>query len=170
MKILICPLSYVETVVAEHRPSHMITLLDPEHLIETPAGVAPDRHLRLGVWDISQAAEGMTLAGADQVAEILAFGQGWDASQPMLVHCWAGISRSTATAYMIACARNPSASEIEIARRLRAAGPHAQPNRRLVQLADAALGRNGRMIEAVESIGASDYSVMGRPFELPARF
>ncbi len=170
MKILITPLSEIHTVIAEHRPSHMITLLDPEYLIDTPAGIAAERHLKLGVWDISQPAEGMTLAAPAQVEQILQFGRDWEGAEPMLVHCWAGISRSTATAFMIACARNPHAAELDIARRLRQAAPHAHPNRRLVGLADQALGRRGRMVEAVEAIGASNAAVMGRPFELPARF
>ncbi len=170
MKILICPLSCIEAVVAEHRPSHMITLLDPEHRIETPLGLAPERHLRLGIWDIANPAPGMAPAAPEIVEKILAFGAGWDASRPLLVHCWAGISRSTATAFMLACARNPSAEEFEIARRLRRAAPHANPNRRLVSLADEALGRGGRMIEAVEAMGESDLAIMGRPVELPARF
>ena len=170
MKILVTPLSEIEAAIAAHRPSHMITLLDPEYLIDTPQGIAADRHLKLGVWDISQPREGMTLAGPAQVEQILAFGQGWDGAEPMLVHCWAGISRSTATAFMIACARNPHAAELDIAQRLRRAAPHAYPNRRLVGLADEALGRKGRMVEAIEAIGDSDFAVMGRTFELPARF
>ncbi len=167
MKILICPLSSIESVVAEHRPSHMITLLDPEHHIPTPAGVAPERHLRLGLWDIVHPQPGMAPCSPDTVSEILAFGEGWTGERPLLVHCWAGISRSTATAFMLACARNPVGREPEIARRLRAAAPHASPNRRLVQLADDALARNGRMVEAVEAMGQSDSSVIGRPVELP---
>lgn len=170
MKILVTPLSEIEAAIAQHRPSHMITLLDPDHLIDTPGGIAPDRHLRLGIWDISNPAEGMSLAEPAHVERILAFGRSWDGSQPLLVHCWAGISRSTATAFMLACERNPHASELGIARRLREAAPHAYPNRRLVRLADDVLGRGGRMVDAVEAIGANNFAVMGRAFELPARF
>jgi predicted protein tyrosine phosphatase len=170
MKILVTPLSHVEAAVAQHRPSHLITLLDPEHLIETPAGIAPARHLKLGVFDISAPSEGMVLAAPEQVERILEFGRTWDASAPLLAHCWAGISRSTATAFMIACERNPRAPELDIAWRLRRAAPHAFPNRRLVQLADDALGRQGRMVAAIETIGDSNRAAFGTPFEIPARF
>ena len=170
MRILVTPLSEIEAAIALHHPSHMITLLDPDHLIETPLGIAADRHLKLGIWDISHPAEGMVLAEPAHVDRILEFGRGWDGSEPLLVHCWAGISRSTATAFMLACARNPHADELAIAQALRRAAPHAYPNRRLVRLADEALGRRGRMVEAVEAIGANNLAVMGRPFELPARF
>ena len=170
MKILVTPLSCIEAAIAEHRPSHMITLLDPDQLIATPQGMSPDRHLKLGVWDVSQPAPGMTTAAPDQMEQILAFGRSWDGSAPLLVHCWAGISRSTATAFALACARNPQAGELDIARRLRVAAPHAHPNRRLVQLADQALDRGGRMTRAIEAIGDGNFATMGQPFELPARF
>jgi predicted protein tyrosine phosphatase len=170
MKMIICPLSHIEEVVAEHRPSHMITLLDPDYPIDTPKGLSPDRHLKLGVWDICVPQEGMTPPAEGHVQQILAFGRDWPAEAPLLVHCWAGISRSTATAFMLACQRNPQAPELEIAWRLRIAAPHAYPNRQLVRLADAALARNGRMVEAVEAIGDNGLASMGRPFELPARF
>jgi predicted protein tyrosine phosphatase len=43
--------------------------------------------------------------------------------------------------------------EIEVARAMRSRAPHAQPNRLLVQHADDALGRNGKMIAALNSMG-----------------
>ena len=86
----------------------------------------------------------------------------------MVVHCWAGISRSTAAAYTALCAINPYASEELIARRLREASPTAFPNRLIVRLADTALGRNGRMIRAVESIGRGVVASEAVPFSLPA--
>ena len=100
---------------------------------------------------------------------ILAFAQDWDEQAPMLIHCWAGISRSTATAFTLACARNPQADELEIALRMRRASPSAFPNRRIVALADDILGRRGRMLEAVEAMGANDFSTEGAPFDIAAQ-
>ena len=106
----------------------------------------------------------------DHVRRILGFARGWDERAPLLVHCFAGISRSSATAFMLACERNPQTPEVEIAWRLRRAAPHASPNRRLVRLADDILGRQGRMADAVEAIGDNGQAVMGRPFDLPSRY
>jgi predicted protein tyrosine phosphatase len=170
MTIIVSPLSQIHDVIRARRPSHMITLLDPELLIDTPEGLRPDRHLRLAVYDISEPFEHMTPPHERHVHQILEFGRDWDERAPLLVHCWAGISRSTATAFMLACERNPHASEHDIAFRLRRAAPHALPNKRLVQLADEVLGREGRMIAAVEAIGGNGYVPMGRTFDLPARF
>lgn len=170
MTLIVCGLEHVEALLAKRRPSHMITLLDPATMIDTPAGLAPDRHLRLGVNDIAEVIEGLTPPDETTVSRIVEFGRGWDdEAAPMLVHCWAGISRSTASAFVIACERNPDASERAIARALRAAAPHAFPNRRIVALADDMLGRGGRMVDAIDSIGGDGFTPMGRPFDLPAR-
>ena len=168
--IIVCPLSHVRAVADERRPSHMITLLDPDEHVDTPPGLDPDRHLRLAVYDICEPAGGMIAPERAHVVQILDFGRGWDGQAPLLVHCWAGISRSTATAFMLACQLNPHAAEWDIAWRLRLAALHAYPNRKLVQLADQALERDGKMIAAVEAIGDNGFAVMGRPFDLPARF
>ena len=170
MIILVCPLSQVPAVIRARRPSHLITLLDPEHQIETPSGVAPDRHLRLGVHDVSAPFEHMTPPEADHVRKILEFGRGWSEADPILVHCWAGISRSTATAFVLACERNPHVDEQVIARRLRLASTTASPNRRIVALADDLLGRGGRMVDALVAMGANETGWEAQPFELPARF
>jgi predicted protein tyrosine phosphatase len=170
MTIIVSPLSQIRELILARRPSHLITLLDPEVLIDTPEGVEPDRHLRLAVYDVNEAVEHMTPPQERHVHQILEFARSWDERAPLLVHCWAGISRSTATAYMLACERNPHASEHDIAHRLRSAAPHALPNRRLVQLADEMLGREGRMIAAVEAIGGNGFVPMGRAFDLPTRY
>jgi predicted protein tyrosine phosphatase len=107
------------------------------------------------------------------VRTILDFVGGWRADAPILIHCYAGISRSTATAFITACVHNPSLDEEEIAHALRAASPTASPNRRFIALADAELGRGGRMRRAIDAIGRGPpwYEVgEANPFSLPARF
>jgi predicted protein tyrosine phosphatase len=169
MTLIVTPLSRLPQVIAARAPSHLITLLSPEELIPTPAGFAPERHLRLGVHDIAEPQDGLVIPDPALVARIFEFASAWDASAPMVVHCWAGISRSTATAFAIACERNPRADELEIAIRLRKASPSAYPNRRIVALADDLLDRRGRMIEAVEAMGGNGYAVEGVPFDLATR-
>ncbi len=172
MTIIVSPFIYVDSVVAARRPSHLITLLDPDHVMtmKTPTGIGPGRHLRLGVSDISDPSEGLTHPEEGHVLQILDFARDWDETSPLLVHCWAGISRSTATAFVLACERNPETPEREIAWRMRRAAAHAYPNRRIVRLADALLGRGGRMIDAVEEIGGIGLLADSSPFDLPARF
>jgi predicted protein tyrosine phosphatase len=82
------------------------------------------------------------------------------------VHCYAGISRSTAGAFVTVCALNPGRDEMLIARALRDASPTATPNRRIVALADRILGRDGRMVGAIESIGIGMVAYASEPFRL----
>lgn len=170
MTLIVSPLSQLQRVIAVRAPSHLVTLMDPASLIETPAGVAPERHLKLGVNDIVEAAEGRTCPDEGVVLRLVEFGRGWDGSRPLLVHCWAGISRSTAAAFALACARNPDAPELAIAQALRSASAKAHPNRRIVHLADDLLGRRGRMADAIEAIGPGEAAEENQPFDLPALY
>ena len=72
------------------------------------------------------------LPDAAHLDELLAFVRAWDRASPMLIHCFAGVSRSTAAAYIAACALAPERDEFAIARALRAASPTASPNTHLV--------------------------------------
>jgi len=170
MKIIISSLEDVPHAIARHRPSHMITLLDPDSMIPTPRGIHPERHLKVGVNDIAEAAEGLVHPTAEVVEDILRFGRGWEPVDPMLVHCWAGISRSSATAFILACERNPETPETLIAEQLRKASRAATPNALMVRLADDMLGRQGRMVDAVRGIGIGDWLQANPPYGLAVRF
>ena len=73
------------------------------------------------------------------------------AERRLLIHCFAGVSRSTALAYAILIDRARAVGdERAMLERLLAIRPQACPNRLLVRHADALLGCDGRMIRAVE--------------------
>jgi len=169
MSIIVCGLSHLPALVASRRPSHLVTLLDPASMIETPAGHDPACHLKLGINDITGPARGLVPPDETTVTRLLDFGQTWTGEAPMIVHCWAGVSRSTASAFILACERDPDADEADLAGQMRRLAPHAYPNRRLIALADRIMGRDGRMVEAVEAMGENDFLVGGQPFELPVR-
>jgi predicted protein tyrosine phosphatase len=152
-RLLVIPLSSLAETLTAHGPSHLISLLSPEHMIETPADFPAGMHLRLGVNDIVDPAAGPAPPARQHIDELLAFSRGWDAQRPLLIHCWAGISRSMASAFTILCDRLGPGREIEIARAMRRRAPHAQPNRLLVSHADDVLGRGGRMVMALNSMG-----------------
>lgn len=172
MAILVCPLSRVHEVVAARGPSRLVSLLDPGSAFPKDHAVA--LHLKIDMHDVTfEPVAHWIVPHADHVRGVLTFIEGWERDDPVLVHCYAGISRSTATAYTIACAMNPHADEEEIALALRAASPSASPNTRLIALADAELGRGGRMVRAIEAIGrGAVWEIHGEaePFELASRF
>jgi predicted protein tyrosine phosphatase len=94
------------------------------------------------------------------------FVQSWDRSAPMVIHCYAGISRSTASAYAAACALSPGRDEMAIAQEMRRASRTAMPNSLIVSLADRLLGRQGRMIAGIQSMGPGDLAYEADPFSL----
>lgn len=172
MSIIVCPLSRAPHLAREHGVSHVVSLLDPG----TPFPVVREvgkRHLRMEVHDVEQDMEEIASPRDAHIKSIIDFVREWDRAKPMLVHCYAGISRSTAAAFITACVHNPTTPELEIAQALRAASAMASPNRRMVQLADAALERRGRMFDAVFAIGRGGGGVgydEAQPFTLPSRF
>jgi predicted protein tyrosine phosphatase len=103
------------------------------------------------------------------VTALLEFVKRWDRKAPMLIHCYAGVSRSTAAAFIAACALSPDRDEHEIAAAIRRNSPTATPNSRLVALADAMLQRNGRMKAAIAHIGRGADCFEGPPFALELR-
>jgi predicted protein tyrosine phosphatase len=170
MAILVCPLAHVPQIIASRRPSHLISLLDPLSAFPHAPQV---KQLRVKVNDITEETAGWTAPAREHVAEIIEFVGGWEREDPILIHCYAGISRSTATAFVTACVHNPRIDEEEIAMALRRASPVAWPNRRIVALADAELGRNGRMSRAIEAIGPGiswEEAGDNTPFEIASLF
>ena len=165
--IYVCPLSGVEDAIRSFKPSHLVSLLDPDSMIGTPGGITPAQHLRLSVNDIATPAHDLTAPGEAHVAELISFVRAWDQTSPLLVHCWAGISRSTAAAFIALCTLNENCDEGALAQVLRRRGAHAFPNRLMVRLADDLLRRKGRMRAAVEAMGPATASWEGVTFALP---
>jgi predicted protein tyrosine phosphatase len=165
--IVVCPLAHIHATAASTGAKRMLTVINAGTPVERPQEIAEEQHLFLGFNDIAMPMEGMTLPGEEHVRAILDFGRNWDQVDPMIVHCFAGISRSTASAYMIALALNPELDERELALDLRWRAPSATPNPKLIEIADAVLGRQGRMVDAIRSIGRGEDAFEGVPFRLP---
>ncbi|TCD14261.1 tyrosine phosphatase family protein [Oricola cellulosilytica] len=165
--ILVCPLSCIQDAATSSGARRMLTVINAGTPVTRPREIAEEHHLFLGFNDIAVAMEGMTLPGEEHVRAILDFAHGWDREAPMIIHCFAGISRSTASAYMSALALNPELDEYELAQDLRWRAPSATPNPKLIEIADAVLGRGGRMVDAIREIGRGADAFEGEPFKLP---
>lgn len=150
--IYICGLYAVAEAADQIRPRHVISITDPETPAPRVAGLGAGRHLKLEFHDINAPEPDLIAPDAGHVERIVGFAAGWDGTDPLLVHCHAGISRSTATALILAMV-HAAGRELQAARLLRARAPHADPNRRMIALADARLGLAGRLVSAVEAMG-----------------
>jgi predicted protein tyrosine phosphatase len=164
--IHVCSLSRLYATIDETKARHVVTLLRLVDRVQRPSHIAPENHLVLSVDDIVAPADGYMAPAEEHVARLIEFVGKWDRAAPMVVHCFAGISRSTAGAYVAACALNPKRDEAEIAQAIRDASRTAQPNARIVGIADRLLRRNGRMVRAVEAIGPGIAATEGVPFRL----
>jgi predicted protein tyrosine phosphatase len=162
--VVVCSLSRLAETVAAYRASHIVTLINKDTLFARPPVVPVENHLHVGIHDISEPMDGMVLPMQEHVHEFLGFAERWDRAAPMVVHCFAGISRSTAAAFSIFCAARPDLDEAEIALRLRKRSPEATPNVRLIAIADEILGRSGRMVRAIETIGRGTEAMEGTTF------
>ncbi|MBL4758335.1 MAG: tyrosine protein phosphatase [Rhizobiales bacterium] len=168
--IHVCSLRLLAEEVARLGASHVVTLINEDTMPTTPRIILPENHLQLGMNDISEPVEGLTPPDENHIENLLAFVSNWDQSAPMVIHCWAGISRSTAAGYVALCLINPDIDEHHIAVSLRKASHTATPNRRIVAIADRLLARDGRMVAAIETIGSGSMVGEGIPFSMPAKF
>jgi len=165
-RLHVCSLARIGEMVEKTGARSMVTLLSPGTEVLRPDAITAENHLNIGMSDIVVAAPGQVAPGVAHVEELIQFVRRWDRAAPMLIHCYAGVSRSTASAFIAACALNPRRDEREIAQALRAASPTASPNPRFVALADSRLGREGRMSAAVLAIGRGADCFEAEPFAL----
>ena len=165
-RLHVCSLARISEVVKETGARSLVTLLSPGTLVERPEEILAERHLNIAMSDIIVEAHGQVLPDWAHIDALLDFVRAWDREHPMLIHCFAGVSRSTASAYIAACLLAPHRDEHEVAQALRAASPTATPNARFIALADERMGRGGRMSRAIESIGRGATCFEGEPFAL----
>jgi predicted protein tyrosine phosphatase len=164
--IHVCSLARLHATVDETGARHVVTILKHSDRVVLPRQIAPQNHLVISVDDIAMPIDGYTAPAEEHVTQLIEFVGQWDRAAPMVVHCWAGISRSTAGAYVAACALNPNRDELQIAWEIRRASRTAQPNVAIVSIADRLLKRNGRMVRAIETIGPGHAAMEGDPFRL----
>ncbi|MDE2447139.1 MAG: tyrosine protein phosphatase [Alphaproteobacteria bacterium] len=164
--IICCGLSAAQEQITLYSAKSVIGILSPDMQHPTYTGIEKPNHLRLTFNDINDETHGLVAPQAADAVRLVKFIRAWDQKAPLLIHCWAGISRSTASAFTALCVLRPEASEIDLAWELREASPSATPNRMITYEVDKVLGREGRMLKAVEAIGRGANAFEGKPFVL----
>src|ERR1700722_20281381 len=117
--------------------SHVLSILDPDW--PEPSEFALwQRHdrLQLRFYDVIDGTDLMAPPGADHVAAILEFGRGLPTDRPvhLLVHCHAGVSRSTAAALLLLAQRDPARDPGDIVDDIVRRRPQAWPNLRIIEI------------------------------------
>ena len=133
--------------------THILSILDPGWPEpEVLRNFDVDRRLRLHFHDVIEPLPGWIAPERWDVDLLLAFGRNVaDAGAHLLVHCHAGVSRSTAAAILILAQRHADRPADEALAEVARLRPRAWPNLRMLELGDAALGRNGEIVAAVRA-------------------
>jgi predicted protein tyrosine phosphatase len=134
--------------------THVLSILDPEYPVPEAFGqYGEHERLELRFHDIIDPTPGMILPQPEHVAAILAFGRTLAQERStLIVHCHAGISRSTASMALILAQAMPDASGEAILATVHGIREKTWPNLRLIELGDAMLGRDGALIHAAYGI------------------
>ncbi|MGG7518875.1 tyrosine phosphatase family protein [Allorhizobium undicola] len=163
--IIVSPLARIAEMAVRHGARDMLSLMAENHDFHRPAVIDATRHLQLQMNDISFAGTGKLIAPQqDHVRQIIAFAESWNQATPLLIHCWMGVSRSPAAAVIASLCLYPKQDDEEIAQRLRRSSPFATPNIRLIEFADAMLGRQGRLVAAIRALGRGQDADGNAPF------
>lgn len=160
--IIVSSLKDMPNAAARAQVSDIVSLIQPEFMPATPAEPANVRHLKIAVDDITGPQDGMIAPVESHVTRLLNFFEDWSRTAPILIHCYAGVSRSMAAAYTLLNILQPD-QERDVACWLRRHAAHALPNRLIVSHADRLLNRQGRMVAALDDMGPAEQVIFGGP-------
>jgi len=131
--------------------SHVVSILDPDSAVpEVFDAFDPHQRLDLRFHDIIDEQPDMIVPDRHHIERLLRFGRAMIASPAqfkLLLHCQAGVCRSTAAACLLLANAQPGRPELAIAQ-LRSFAPNAWPNLRMIELGDALLDLRGRLVAA----------------------
>lgn len=164
--IHVCGILELDECAVRLDPGRLVSIVAPEEQPPTPLGLGADAHLRISCHDIVEPTPMEILPDRRHVKQLIAFAGQWDPATPILIHCQAGISRSTAAALVTYAVHFPDTIH-RAAWHLRHTGPHAHPNPLIASLGDELLGLEGRLIAAVEAMGQPKLVPGGGPIVIP---
>src|SRR6202008_2575087 len=100
--IHVCSLAALPETVRAVGASHILTVMANVDQVQRPASVLAANHLKVQMDDITEELEGFVAPSESHIEQVLQFVRSWDPNAPLVVHCYAGISRSTASAFAAA--------------------------------------------------------------------
>jgi predicted protein tyrosine phosphatase len=130
---------------------YIVSILDPD----TPEPEAlstfgPHSRCTLRFHDAVSEQGSLILPESHHIRQLLTFGSPIKPQHHVLVHCFAGLCRSTAAALLLLAQSDRASAPQTAVRRLLEIAPHAWPNARMLQLGDEILGYDGSLVEAMQ--------------------
>jgi len=135
--------------------THVLSILDPGWPEPEPLSIFDlNRRLKLRFHDVIEPRLGWIAPERWDVELLLAFGRDLVASRGthLLIHCHAGVSRSTASMALILAQALPDVAASRIFAEILRIRPQAWPNLRILELGDAQLNRRGELVAAAGGI------------------
>ena len=160
-RMAVCGLEELEGHCATNA-THVLSILDPAYPVPEAFGQYGEHaRLELRFLDIVDETPGQLMPGPDHVEQVLAFGRAVQAEPgaSLLVHCHAGISRSTASLVLILAQAMPDVAAADVVAAVHAIREKAWPNIRMIELGDAMLGRGGSLVAATTALHATQLAV-----------
>ena len=149
-RVSICGLDEI-AAFADQDVSHVLSILDPAYPEPTAFASFPE-HVRVTLRfdDIIADVPTMQAPTVEDMRQILALGESMagDSVRHLLVHCHAGVSRSTAAVAVLLSQVNPDL-DAEIFDHIYTIRQKSWPNSLMVRLGDSLLGRDGRLVGAM---------------------
>jgi predicted protein tyrosine phosphatase len=131
--------------------SHVLSILDPDWPAPEFGRYGEHARLELRFNDVIEPDAPGTPPAPQHVADVLAFGAGLRAGDHLLVHCHAGVSRSTAALSLILAQARPDRPASDVIGEVVRIRRQAWPNLRMIELGDAMLGRDGALVAAAHA-------------------
>ncbi len=153
-RITVCGLAEL-SLHRDAKVSHVLSILDPEWPVPEVFGTFGEHaKLELRFHDIIEDEPGELPPQYAHVEQLLAFGRRLDGETGahLLVHCHAGISRSSASMALLIAQALPDRAATSVFADVLAIRPQIWPNLRIVEMGDALLRRQGALVAAVAGI------------------
>ena len=135
--------------------THVLSILDPGYPdLEAFGSYGEHAKLELRFHDAIDPKPGEELPEPHHVEALLSFGRDMMAEpgdKRLLVHCHAGVSRSTAATTLLLAQAAPELDAAAIMAEVARLREKAWPNLRMIEIGDALLGRGGTLVEAVRN-------------------
>lgn len=136
-------------LLKEKWPDWAVTLLGPEkswHRDHDTLWSTGDNHVRIVVDDITSEWSGWEACRHKHIHELLTWALNIQPGDNVLIHCRAGVSRSTAASIAVLVSRGATPRDaIDYVQKIR---PVLDPNELILKRADEVLGLRGELIEA----------------------
>jgi predicted protein tyrosine phosphatase len=141
---------------------YVVSILDPD-FVEPNVFRTFGKHKRLTLrfHDIVEEVPNLIAPQVHHISELLEFGRTImaESGRHLLIHCFAGVCRSTAAAALLLAQEEPERTPADAVERMLQIAPHAWPNVRMIAIGDEILNYNNALVDAVESLYSRMYQL-----------